>query len=160
MSDRPNGAAAEGAVFDLDAARQARREKQGPAPAIVVAGKRYELPRSLPLELLDVADWTGPDSEIRMGPKDLDPFMAGLVGEETWSEIRATGKLELDDLFDLLPGILGLYGLSLGESSASEASSPDTGTPSRPTSPASTVSTSPKPSTARRRRSPSGASAS
>lgn len=109
--------------IDLDAARAARREKQGPAPSILFLGDEHALPRGLPAEVLELAagvaggDWTAAVPAVRL-----------LLGGERYDELGAKAKaagepLELDDVVFLLESVLEVYEVTLPESSASGASS-------------------------------------
>ena len=102
--------------IDLDAARKARREKQGPAPTIVFLEKERELPRGLPAEVLELAgatasgDWTAAIPAVRL-----------LLGAERYDEIveeakAASDPLELEDVVFLLEKVLEAYGVTAGES--------------------------------------------
>lgn len=102
--------------IDLDAARKARREKQGPAPSIVFLEKERELPRGLPAEVLELAgatasgDWTAAVPAVRL-----------LLGSEVYDGIVEEAKeqgdpLELEDVVFLLEKVLKAYGVTAGES--------------------------------------------
>lgn len=120
--DRPEGKTVDRRI-DLDAARAARREKQGPAPSIVFLGDEHPLPRGLPAEVLELAagvaggDWTAAVPAVRL-----------LLGGERYDELGVKAKvagdpLDLDDVVFLLERVLEVYEVTLPESSASGASS-------------------------------------
>lgn len=105
--------------IDLDAARKARREKQGPPPVIVFFGEEYPLPRSLPAEVIDLCgavasgDYTAVTVAMRV-------LLGGLVYEKVEAKAKAEGDpLELEDVTFLLESALEVYGVTLPESKAS-----------------------------------------
>jgi len=105
--------------IDLDAARKARREKQGPAPCIVFLGVERPLPRSLPAEVLDLAglvsqgQWTGAVPAIKL-------LLGGEVYEQVIADAKKAGDpLELEDIVFLLEQSLEVYEVTLPESRAS-----------------------------------------
>lgn len=105
--------------IDLDAARKARREKQGPPPVIVFFGEEYALPRSLPAEVIDLCgavaggDYTAVTVAMRV-------LLGGPVYEKVQEKAKAEGDpLELEDVTFLLESALEVYGVTLPESTAS-----------------------------------------
>ncbi len=124
--------------IDLDAARRARREKQGPAPEIVFFGNAYPLPRSLPAKVIDLVasinagDWSVVIEAMRI-------LLGGPVYDQIIEKAEAEGDpLELEDVTFLLEQALEVYEVTLPESNASGPWSSATGPSSRPTSPATT----------------------
>lgn len=110
-------------TIDLDAARAARREKQGPPPSILFLGDLHELPRGLPAEVLELAagvaggDWTAAVPAVRL-------LLGGDRYDELGAKAKAAGEpLELEDVVFLLEKVLEVYEVTLPESSASGASS-------------------------------------
>lgn len=107
-------------TIDLDAARRARREKRGPAPAIVFYGDVYELPHSIPAEVIDLVaavnagDWSVITQAMRVliGGADVYDRLA--------EKAKAEGEpLELEDVTFLLEQALEIYEVTLPESGAS-----------------------------------------
>lgn len=90
-------------VIDLDAARAARAEKNGPAPIIRLGGKDWTLPVELPA-----------DFAILSAAGDLAGAMHALLGEQ----FEAFWKigLSMDDLEAIADQAAGLYGVQTGES--------------------------------------------
>lgn len=129
MTDKPF-------VLDLDAQRAARQEIAGDPPAIVIGGKRIEIPRELALrfatEFMDLLNAGDVEAGLRilLKPDAYDQFMAA--------------DPTVEDLAALTSALPQLYGLELGKSDGSPASSASGGTSSRRTSKGTTASTSGK----------------
>lgn len=105
--------------IDLDEARRARREKQGPPPSIVFFGDEYPLPRSLPAEVIDLVgavtagDYTAVTQAMRV-------LLGGPVYETIAEKAKAEGDpLELEDVVFLLESALEVYEVTLPESKGS-----------------------------------------
>lgn len=116
--------------LDLDRLRAARLEAAKEPPLVTLGGEEFVLPAELPAEFVVVA--ARGDMEEAVGTL-LDP-----ADVERFWKVRPS----VADLMALFEGAPGLYGLDVGEPSASENSSPDDGTNSKPTSNGSTRSTS------------------
>lgn len=107
---------------DLDAAREARlREAGREAPKLRFAGKVYDLPVELSFRVAMMMDG-GVDNTGMLG------IIEALLGEEQYAEfIKADPSM--NDIIALFRGLLPLYGVAEGESSASSTSSEETTTP-------------------------------
>lgn len=124
--------------IDLDAARRARREKEGPAPEIIFFGDAYPLPRALPAKVIDLVaainagDWSVVIEAMKI-------LLGGPVYDQLTQKAEAEGDpLELPDVTFLLEQALEVYEVTLPESNASGPWSSATGLSSRLTSPATT----------------------
>lgn len=108
--------------IDLDAARAARAEKNGPGPVVVLEGQEHELARELPMNA--VLAWTELLEGMGPGSKTPDPeIVTAALGDlfgDAWPELRP--KLSVQDCMYLLAEILELYGSDLPERSASASS--------------------------------------
>lgn len=121
MSDAPAPTDTASPKIDLDAARKARREKQGPAPVLVFLERDWILPRAIPASVIDLigqtagGDFTAPVEamKILLGPGTYDELI---------TEAEAAGDpLEIDDVIFLLEEVLDRFGLKPGESPASRS---------------------------------------
>lgn len=120
-------------TLNLDEARKARAETQGPAPVVTVDGVDYILPKSPPaIAFVALA-------EVQAGDMtQVKPALAALFGDENIDALLAAG-LDLDDLGDILD-LYDLGGEGLGEASASGGSSSNGSARSRRASKPSTAS--------------------
>lgn len=105
--------------IDLDEARRARREKQGPPPSILFFGEDYPLPHSLPAEVIDLVgavsagDYTAVTRAMRV-------LLGGEVYEQVAKKASDEGDpLELEDVVFLLERALEVYEVKLPESKGS-----------------------------------------
>lgn len=105
---------------NLDAARQARAEKHGPAPVVVLEGEEYELARELPMDaIIVVAEEMGREDGRPPDPAIVTSALEGLFGRH-WPTLRS--KLSVQDSMFVLTQILEMYGTDLPERSASASS--------------------------------------
>lgn len=130
--------------FDLDAARAARTEAQREPKVFLFGGRKFELPVELPAEFSYI---------LTDDTKEAFRFLLADDFDDFWG-LRPSG----DDLQALLAWLVGAYGASVGESSASGGPSDSSSGRSRPTSPPTTSSISAKRASAGRRRSGSDGS--
>lgn len=97
-------------VVNLDAAHKARAEQAGPPPVVVIGGKEFELPPSVPASVvIGLGRVRNEDFE---GFKDV---LDGLFGDEHADEVLALG-LELEDIDVIFEAC---YGEPVGEAPAS-----------------------------------------
>jgi len=110
-------------TIDLDAARKARREKQGPRPNVVFFGETFPLPYGLPAKVIDLigdvndGDFTASTAALKI-----------LVGADVYDALGKKAEdegdmLELEDVVALLEKALEIYEVTLPESEASGSSS-------------------------------------
>lgn len=111
------------AKIDLDAARAARREANAEAIVVTLDGDDFSMPPEMPFEVIEKL---GPLREV---PEDKAPEAAAalldlfksLIGENDFKRFM-THRPSLDDLKELLTGVLKEYGVTLGEAPASPTS--------------------------------------
>lgn len=114
-----NGAEPPGNEINLDAARKARREKQGPPPYVVFFGDRYDLPRALPAKVIDLIGAVT-EGDYRQTTAAMRLLLGGPIYEKIEAKAEAEGDpLELDDVVFLLEQVLEKYGVTLPESKGS-----------------------------------------
>lgn len=123
-------------TIDLNAARAARAEKDQDEPIIIVIGEdHYKLPREMPLTYLEaageLADKSRSEDENEQAdvPGLIIRSIVSLVGAETYAELIGKHALTMDDLRVIFQQTGNLYGVSLGEASASPVSSDADTTP-------------------------------
>ncbi len=93
-------------AINLDTARAARAETLKEAPVIVLDGKEYRLPPELPFVVLEAFRGIGDEASA---PGALADVAEGLLGEH-YAELRT--KLTIDDLNELIGGVMEQYGVS------------------------------------------------
>lgn len=109
--------------IDLDEARRARREKQGPAPEIVFFGTSFPLPRALPAKVIDLIGEVG-DGDYTASVAAMKVLLGGAVYDDVAKKAEDEGDpLEIDDVIFLLTKALEVYEVTLPESEASATSS-------------------------------------
>lgn len=109
--------------IDLDEARRARREKQGPPPTIFFFGEDYPLPRSLPAEVIDLVGAVA-EGDYTAVTQAMRTLLGGEVYEQVAEKAKAEGDpLELEDVVFLLEKALEVYEVTLPESKGSGAPS-------------------------------------
>lgn len=122
--------------IDLNAARAARAEKEQDEPVVILIGEdHYKLPREMPLAYLDAAGEMAAKarSESEDDQADIPGLVirsiVALVGEGSYRELVDKHALTFDDLRVIFQQAGELYGVSLGEASASPDSSDADSTP-------------------------------
>lgn len=108
-SDPGTNGAGVSRVLDLDEARAARAEKNGPAPVLRFAGKDWELPLEMPA---DVA--------LHAQAERIRDAVEALLGDQA-DEFMAL-RPSLPDLLELFGAISTVYGVKPGEAKASPSS--------------------------------------
>lgn len=98
-------------TLDLDAARAARAEAKQENHVVVFGGEKFELPPEPPWEMVELP---------AMG--DAPGGVRALLGDEQYIAFKRH-RPSVPDMVALLEGAVGLYGLTVGESSASAGSS-------------------------------------
>lgn len=118
--------------IDLNALRAARAEAAGEPIILTVGDEDVELPPEMPLAVA-----TGFARLASGDPTGIDDALGALLGPES-NRIITEHSLTLTDLMELMEAAGALYGVTVGESSASAPSSPPAPRPSKPTSSATT----------------------
>lgn len=109
--------------IDLDAARRARREKQGPRPSVVFFGQTFPLPYGLPAKVIDLIGDVN-DGDFTASTQAMKILVGGDVYDELAKKAEDEGDmLELEDVVELLQQALEIYEVTLPESGASGSSS-------------------------------------
>ena len=109
--------------IDLDEARRARRETQGPPPEIVFFGESFPLPRALPAKVIDLIGEVG-EGDYTASTRAMKVLLGGAVYDRVAEKAEAEGDpLEIDDVIFLLEKALEIYDVTLPESEASGSSS-------------------------------------
>lgn len=123
-------------TIDLNASRAARAEKDQDEPVVIHVGEDvYKLPREMPLSYLEAAGEmaaaVGSDDPAEQGrvPELIIKATTALVGEANYRELVDKHTLSFDDLREIFQQAGELYGVSLGEVSASPDSSDAVSTP-------------------------------
>lgn len=103
--------------LDLNARRAARWEAAGEPPTVVIGDETFTLPVELPLAFLEALNALDVRRAVGtlVGDADVDRFLAQRPSIEDLMELRS------------------LYGVDVGEASASTTFSANGGSPSRPT---------------------------
>lgn len=94
-----------GRVVDLDAMRAARAEVEQEPVVIRFGGEEFTLPPEMPVGL-----------PVYAQSGDLEGVLATLFGDEAR---RFMSRASVQDVHDLVDGVLEVYGLTEGESDAS-----------------------------------------
>lgn len=122
-------------TIDLNAARAARAEKDQDEPVVIHIGEDvYKLPREMPLAYIDTAGEMAlaarseDEEEQSRVPGLIIKAITTMVGEEAYRELVDKHGLTYDDLRVIFQQAGELYGVSLGEPSASGDSSGDDST--------------------------------
>lgn len=115
-------------TLDLDQAKAARSEALHEEHVVKFGGSEFHLPTEVPLEFA---------SHAIKG--DILEALQSLLGEGF--PVFMESQPSMKDVEALMNGMNELYGMDVGESSASRHSLPSTSAPSRPTSLVSTNST-------------------
>jgi len=122
-------------TIDLNAARAARAEKNQDEPVVIRIGEDvYKLPREMPLAYIDTAGAmalaarSDDEEEQSRVPELIIKAITTMVGEEAYRELVDKHALTYDDLRVIFQEAGELYGVSLGEPSASGDSSGDDST--------------------------------
>ena len=102
--------------INLDAARAARRETLGESPCVVFGGKKFDLEPELPFALVDALLDAGDDEIAKV--VIVKAMAQAMFGKkyDAFMKLNPT----MPDIQELVIQITPLYGLTLGESSASE----------------------------------------
>lgn len=109
--------------IDLDAARRARREKQGPRPEVVFFGETFPLPYGLPAKVIDLIGDVN-DGDFTASTQAMKILVGGDVYDRLAKKAEDEGDmLELEDVVELLEKALEIYEVTLPESEASGSSS-------------------------------------
>lgn len=94
-------------AIDLDKGRAARREAKGEGPVVTFCGKDYRLPVEMPIGVLEAFHLMS-NEDTAAGA--LSVIASALLGEH-YEPMKKDG-LSVDDLNDLIGGIMGEYGVS------------------------------------------------
>lgn len=121
--------------IDLNAARAARAERDQDEPIVLTIGEdHYKLPREMPLSYLDAAASMAaysisedPEEQAKV-PGLIIAAITALVGSDVYTELVSKHGLTFGDLQVIFSEVGDLYGVALGESSASPDSSTDDST--------------------------------
>jgi hypothetical protein len=123
-------------TIDLNASRAARAEKDQDEPVVIHVGEdSYKLPREMPLAYLETAGEmaaaVGSEDPGEQGrvPELIIKATIALVTEANYRELVDKHALTFDDLREIFQQAGELYGVSLGEVSASPDSSDAVSTP-------------------------------
>jgi hypothetical protein len=103
--------------INLDAARAARRETLGETPTVVFGGETFELEPELPFALVDALLDAGDEETAKVA---VVKAMAKAMFGDRYADFMAKNP-SMADVQELVIQITPLYGLTLGESSASES---------------------------------------
>lgn len=135
-------------TINLDTIRAARAEANEETIELVFGDDTITLPPELPVAVLvGFGRLQGTDTDGAGGdPTGLNEGLVALVGEDFAKKLLLEYRLGVFELIDFLSEAAELYGITLGESSASAPSSSNGTKRSRPTSSATTAPTSAKPS--------------
>lgn len=106
--------------IDLDKSKAARREAQPEPPTVKFGGVVFELPRELPFELIDELAEVADNEEGEMGQIKLIRVMTKVLLGDREEEFLAL-KPSLADIQTFVTEVYPMYGLTLGESSASDS---------------------------------------
>lgn len=101
-------------AVDLDAARVARREQQNEGPVVIFGGKSYSLAPELPYGVLESMQNVHKEDH---GPEALVGVARSLLGEHYEAFKALDPPPSIDDLNDLIGGVMEEYGV--GNSPAS-----------------------------------------
>ena len=116
-------------TLDLDQARAARSETLGEQHVLKFGGTEFHLPVEVPLEFANHAV-----------KGNILEALQSLLGENQFPVFMESNP-SMKDVEELMNGMAELYGMEVGESSASRHSLKNTSQPSRQTSLVSTNST-------------------
>lgn len=106
--------------IDLDKLKAARREADPDAPTVKFGGESFELPRELPFELVDQLSEIAANQDDELGQLKLIRVMTRTLLGEREEEFLALSP-SLTDIQTLITEVYPMYGLTVGESSASES---------------------------------------
>jgi hypothetical protein len=131
-------------TINLDVIRAARAEAAEEPIELVFGDEVIPLPVDFPVAVLVAFGRMQGDEEDGSGGdmSGLEDGLSALVGVDVATKLLTEYRIGAFELLDLLTAAAELYGISLGESSASAPSSSNGGKPSRPTSPGTTKRTS------------------
>lgn len=111
-------------VVDLNKSRAARYEKRKNGPKVVVGKLTLQCPREVPFAVVEAF------GKMEKATADNDSYASSTALREALSGLLGRGQFEqfmnespsTDDMVDLINGVFELYGVEMGESSASAES--------------------------------------
>ena len=108
-----------GREINLDVARAAREEKQGPPPTVVFKGVEFTLPHEMPFAFVEAVYRMNASENDAESAEILSEMASALFGDRL-SEFRKLYP-SISDFEALMEMTAVSYATSLGESQASEA---------------------------------------